>query len=530
MKVAIGIALALMASASTGYTQTQDLINFIGGIVDDVLESDPPQASKRGSYPARRPGPEAGSYARRVGASGGEKSAARGAWAVVSLNGATIAAEPNGVSVSHNTAGHLYLSIATKSPISVGAPNVAVSFSFNGENIGSFQAKNQGSSIIIDDPNALVTLLSSFKVKRNYEIGVVDIKIAGTLTGAGKAIEEVERAARSAQVAGSSVEASAALPNSVGSDAVQRSFAANGAAPGSAAGAHAGSGAANSATANNGVGSVAALSDGDKEALEKTADGVANLTAQIEMLRKVLENQQGALQKANIDQKLTIEATIKIVNARIEEKKNDLKQADVKLQGYLTSITPNNRNQYLSARKASEMYPKVPFYIPGTTETGEFWVEPFVTDKGEQRFKFHFIDREAHNDVKRDTIEMDRGQLFEVQQGLFKLFEWSKKAQEEKIRRVFSKRAICFPLNECPADGEKGELGRSSTEVRFQIYEDGATAGRIQRNKGRFEEGYNISIDSAMLLQAYAAFVLKESDFDFKAGSQSIKDLDEMFQ
>jgi hypothetical protein len=244
----------------------------------------------------------------------------------------------------------------------------------------------------------------------------------------------------------------------------------------------------------------------------------------------VLENQQGALQKANIDQKLTIEATIKIVNARIEEKKNDLKQADVKLQGYLTSITPNNRNQYLSARKASEMYPKVPFYIPGTTETGEFWVEPFVTDKGEQRFKFHFIDREALNDVKRDTIEMDRGQLFEVQQGLFKLFEWSKKAQEEKIRRVFSKRAICFPLNECPADGEKGELGRSSTEVRFQIYEDGATAGRIQRNKGRFEEGYNISIDSAMLLQAYAAFVLKESDFDFKAGSQSIKDLDEMFQ
>ena len=85
-------------------------------------------------------------------------------------------------------------------------------------------------------------------------------------------------------------------------------------------------------------------------------------------------------------------------------------------------------------------------------------------------------------------------------------------------------------MAECPIDGEQGELGKSSTEVRFQIYEDGATAGRIQRNKGRFSDGYNISIDSAMLLQAYAAFVLKESDADFKQGTQSKGELDAMFK
>jgi hypothetical protein len=512
MKCVLGIAFALLTSVTSGYAQTQDFINFIGGIVDDVFDSDSPPNARKGAYPARRPAPEAGSYGRRAGTAGAERAAPRGAWAVVALNGSTIAAEPNGLSVSHNASGHLYLSISTKAPLPSGTTNVAVSFTFNGESMGSFQGKNQGASIIIDDPNALVTLLSSFKVKRSYEISVIDLKIAGTLNGAGKAIEEVERAARSVHAAGGAEIAAAGIHSALPNGSAEPAVPSGAAAP------------------MNSAGNTAALSESDKEALEKTADGVANLTAQIEMLRKVLESQRESLQKAAVDQKLTIEATIKVVNERIEEKKNDLKQADIKLQGYLTSITPNNRNQYLSARKASEMYPKVPFYIPGTTETGEFWVEPFVTDKGEQRFKFHFIDREAINDVKRDTIEMDREQLSQVQQGLFKLFEWSKKAQEEKIRRVFSKRAICFPVNECPVEGEKGELGRSSTEVRFQIYEDGATAGRIQRNKGRFEEGYNISIDSAMLLQAYADFVLKESDFDFKAGSQSIKDLDEMFK
>jgi hypothetical protein len=72
--------------------------------------------------------------------------------------------------------------------------------------------------------------------------------------------------------------------------------------------------------------------------------------------------------------------------------------------------------------------------------------------------------------------------------------------------------------------------GHSSTEIRFNIYEDGSTAGRIQRNKGLFVEGYNVSIDSAMLLQAYLAHVIKQARIEFKSGTQDKKALDDLFR
>jgi hypothetical protein len=71
---------------------------------------------------------------------------------------------------------------------------------------------------------------------------------------------------------------------------------------------------------------------------------------------------------------------------------------------------------------------------------------------------------------------------------------------------------------------------RTATEIRFIVYEDGSTAGRIQRDKGRFVEGYNVSIDSAMLLQAYLAHVIKEATQEYDAGTQDKKALDQLFQ
>ena len=80
-----------------------------------------------------------------------------------------------------------------------------------------------------------------------------------------------------------------------------------------------------------------------------------------------------------------------------------------------------------------------------------------------------------------------------------------------------------------PPDGET-VAGKSSTELRFNIYEDGSTAGRIQRNKGCYVEGYNMSIDSALLLQAYIAHVISEAKLDFRQGTQTKDDLNKMFR
>ena len=120
-------------------------------------------------------------------------------------------------------------------------------------------------------------------------------------------------------------------------------------------------------------------------------------------------------------------------------------------------------------------------------------------------------------------------EIEDAQKALFKVHGWSVIAHEQKIRKNYEKRVTCFPVVDCPPDKEVLD-GKSSTEIRFNIYEDGSTAGRIQKNKGRFIEGYNMSIESAMLLQAYLNHVIMEAKLEFRSGTQDKKSLDLMFK
>jgi hypothetical protein len=487
IKSAVSFVLALSVAGFDVNAESNGFFGDIGDAIDDVFTSDSPPPRHSYRYASRNIARGSGSSVR--------------AWSVTTLNGSVVATDSNGLVISHDRSGAVFFSISTKNQLPTTSENLEVSFSFNNEPIVVVPAKIQGQTVVIDEQAKMPLLVEMFKTKRSYEITSSVFKISGALSGSSKALEAVEQAGQISAALGSNAPAGGVTINSTVIHEV-----------------------------DNREPSVAALSESDQKKLEAAADGVANLSAQIELLKKMLEDQKGLAVKATGDEKSTVDATLAIINIQIENRIKEQQVESQKLQGYLTSIMPNNRNQYLSARKASEVFPRIPYYIPGTPETGEFWVEPIVTEKGEQRFKFHFIDPKATADVKRETIEMDREELAQVKDGLFKLYLWSEKAQEEKIRRIFSKRAVCFPAVECPQDGEQGELGKSSTEIRFQIYEDGSTAGRMQRNKGRFSDGYNMSIDSAMLLQAYAAFVLKESDADFKQGTRSKGDLDAMFK
>jgi hypothetical protein len=209
--------------------------------------------------------------------------------------------------------------------------------------------------------------------------------------------------------------------------------------------------------------------------------------------------------------------------------KQDISQRERNFREYLTSVRPDDRDLYLTARKASEIYPRIPYYIPGTSETGEFWVEPIVSDRGEMMFHFQFVDVDSYVTNVRGKIEMKLSEPEDAQKALFKLHEWSALAHKEKLRRNYEKRITCFPAQDCPEDGDRRD-GASSTEIRFNIYEDGSTAGRIQRNKGRFIEGYNVSINSGLLLQAYLAHVIREARLEFKSGTQDKNSLDKLFQ
>ena len=255
---------------------------------------------------------------------------------------------------------------------------------------------------------------------------------------------------------------------------------------------------------------------------------IGDLDAQIEILTKVIREQSELKKDANVDARVSVEETITALNNRVKQLKGEHDVKDEEFARYLTSVKPNDRNYYLTARRASESYPKIPYYIPGTKETGEFWIEPTVTDKGELLFGFKFVDTEASVEKLRGKIDMSRPEIEEVQNALLKLHEWSAKAHHENVRS-YEKRVICFPEKECPLEGERID-GKSSTEIRFIVYEDGATAGRIQRNKGLFVEGYNVSIDSALMLQAYLNHVIIAANKEFTSGKRTKKELDDMFK
>ena len=72
--------------------------------------------------------------------------------------------------------------------------------------------------------------------------------------------------------------------------------------------------------------------------------------------------------------------------------------------------------------------------------------------------------------------------------------------------------------------------GVSSTEVVFQIYEDGSTAGRIQRNKAKFIFGYNMLVESSILLSAYLIYMRDVGVPEFNIGVMSDDEVKGLFK
>lgn len=212
---------------------------------------------------------------------------------------------------------------------------------------------------------------------------------------------------------------------------------------------------------------------------------------------------------------------------RIDRLRAAIQQVRVETKGkYGTPIKPTNSNLGVTAVKASEVFPRVPYYIPGTDETGELWIKPYVTDDGRLMYDFNFV--AAHSDFERikDTITMTSENVRNVSSALVKVAEWSDLAIQKSMRRRYEKSALCFPDDMCG----KTEPGNNSAEVIFMLYEDGSTAARLQENKGRFRSGYNLSIESGMLLSAYMDYMAEVGEKEFEANTMSDSDLDNVFK
>ena len=243
---------------------------------------------------------------------------------------------------------------------------------------------------------------------------------------------------------------------------------------------------------------------------------------QIEMYIVIKEN---ILTKKNLTRK---ERVLSIVSKEIERLKflADSLQTNFSSK-YSTPIKPENLNLYVSSFRAKDIYPKIPYYIPGTSETGEMLIIPRVSDDGYLFYKLDFIDPVSQINNLRDSMDISHKYAIDIITALNKVDEWTTVAMDKGISgRRISKRAFCFPVDQC----EEKRQGNTSMEVLFQIYEDGSTSGKIQRNKGRYSVGYNFSVESAILLGGYLGYMTEIGHKEFTLGTMSDDEIEDLFQ
>lgn len=257
------------------------------------------------------------------------------------------------------------------------------------------------------------------------------------------------------------------------------------------------------------------------ESFDRLVVAYEDIKNQVALLKTMMEHQQRA--ESSPSKEVIVEALAEALASQ-EALATDLEEKARRT--YNTPIYPDNANRTVTAIKASEIFPRIPYYIPGTTEIGEMWVVPTVTDDGYLKFLLNFMDPEAEYGRVRESVDLESTELPQVADALKKVERWSDQAQKAEIRRNFLKRAYCVPEKDCA----ERKPGNSSTEVVFAIYEDGGTAAKIQRNKGSFSSSYNFSIKSAMLLVAYMEYMADIGSREFNAGSMTDDELDAIFK
>ena len=158
---------------------------------------------------------------------------------------------------------------------------------------------------------------------------------------------------------------------------------------------------------------------------------------------------------------------LKAITERLAILRSLIVEIEVKVdQEYGTPVRPTNGNLGITAVKASEVFPRVPYYIPGTSEEGELWIKPYVSDGGVLSYDFNFTTRQSEFEKIQDKIVFVTENLTSLEQGMVKINGWSDTAQEKGVRKRYEKVAVCFPDTQCQ---EKIE-GNSSTEIVFLIY------------------------------------------------------------
>ncbi|MEO3387606.1 YARHG domain-containing protein [Mesorhizobium sp. CAU 1741] len=257
------------------------------------------------------------------------------------------------------------------------------------------------------------------------------------------------------------------------------------------------------------------------EELTSLRRDIAAMTAQISELTEIIEKNPSnatTVSAADVDGD---GAAVRV--AELQERRDE---ANAILRRYATPVRPEDAGSDPNARQASEDFQKVPYFIPGTSTVGEVWIEPTVSDEGELRFSWNFVDPAAEYQKIELAIPMVPEELEQLSSALQQVVNWSETARKNRVRRAFEKEAACFPAIGC--DDVQGP--GTATRLMFRIGLDGSTSTVVKRTQGPLDRFYAFSMESTEVMATYFHRVLTESSREYRAATATDDDLDALFE
>jgi hypothetical protein len=182
---------------------------------------------------------------------------------------------------------------------------------------------------------------------------------------------------------------------------------------------------------------------------------------------------------------------------------------------------------------------KIQYYIPGSEEIGEMWVDWYIDDDNGPMMTLNFIDPVHPYQKKTYTVHIslmpidkpcdtdlmvdsddNTSQSCQIVKDLLRINKWAEIARKKGLRRQYTKRVSFIYGN---------EKEKKSLSVKFKIYENGAMAAQIEEIKYGFPKQFNFTIANALELAKYIENTRKKARSEWFNKTQSKEDIDALF-
>jgi len=183
---------------------------------------------------------------------------------------------------------------------------------------------------------------------------------------------------------------------------------------------------------------------------------------------------------------------------------------------------------------------KIQYYIPGSEEIGEMWVNWFIDDDKGPMMRLHFMDptHQYENQAYKIDISLEPIQFpcntdiakdsnkntspsCQIVKDLLRADKWGKIAKKQNLKRRYRKRVSYV-------NGD--ENSKISTAIYFQVYEDGSMTAQIEEVKHGFPKRFNFTLNNALELARYIETTREKAKQKWMNKTRTKEDLDALFK